>query len=165
MSALWHDLHQALPEQHSDEILYADDTLLYSRSAEKLEETLKQVETESHRYGLALNCAKCEFIGINYKGLPIPKFTNKTKIKKVKQARYLGVLLTERAQPQLELQDRIKQAAITWKRLNLLWEIGNCSTRTKLLYWNAVIKTKLTYALETMQLTKSQLQQLDTFQL
>ena len=165
MSALWHDLHQALPDQHSNEILYADDTLLYSRSAEKLDTTLKQVETESHRYGLALNYAKCEFIGINYTGLPIPRFTNKTKVKQVKQARYLGVLLTEKAQPQLELQDRIKQATITWKRLNILWKIGKCSTKTKLLYWNAVIKTKLTYALETMHLTKTQLQKLDTFQL
>ena len=36
---------------------------------------------------------------------------------------------------------------------------------TKLKYYNAVIKTKLTYALETMQLTQAQLRSLDTFQL
>ena len=61
--------------------------------------------------------------------------------------------------------DRIKQATITWKRLDILWKIGKCSTKAKLQYWNAVIKTKLTYALETMHLTKTQLRKLDTFQL
>ena len=54
---------------------------------------------------------------------------------------------------------------ITWKRLDLIWKIGKCSQKTKLQYYNAVIKTKLTYALETMHLTKAQLKQLDTFQL
>ena len=46
MSALWHDLHTTLPlSQTADELLYADDTLLYSKSTHKLETTLKQVET------------------------------------------------------------------------------------------------------------------------
>ena len=164
MSALWTDLHQKL-NNPSKEILYADDTLLYSTNPKKLDDTLKQVETESTRYGLALNYGKCEFIGLNYTGLAIPRFKNNNKIKRTKQAKYLGVLLTEKAQPHIEIQERIKQSAITWKRLNLLWKVDKCSTKTKLQYWNAVVKTKLTYALETMYFTKTQLRKLDTFQL
>ena len=72
MSALWTDLHKAIPTA-SKELLYADDTLLYSTSPKKLETTLRQVETESHRYGLALNYNKCEFIGINFHGLRTPQ--------------------------------------------------------------------------------------------
>ena len=131
----------------------------------QIRKTLIQVETESYRYGLALNYQKCEFIGINFSNSHTPKFTNKKKVKKVKQAKYLGVQLTEKSQPLIEVQERIKQSAITWKRLDLLWKIGKCSTKTKLQYWNAVIKTKLTYALETVHLTKGQLRKLDTFQL
>merc|ERR1712086_301462 len=164
MSALWTDLHAQIASP-SKELLYADDTLLYSTEPKKLEKTLRQVETKSERYGLALNYNKCEFIGINYHGRRTPKFTNNKKVKQTKQAKYLGVLLTERAQPEIEIRERIKQSAITWKRLDLLWKIGKCSTKTKLQYWNAVINTKLTYALETMYLTKGQLRKLDTFQL
>ena len=96
---------------------------------------------------------------------PHPQIHKQQKVARTKQARYLGVLLTETSQPLLEVRDSIKQSAITWKRLDLLWKICKCSTKTKLQYWNAVIKTKLTYALETMHLTKTQLRKLDTFQL
>ena len=66
MSALWKDIRNTMPTTQAHELLYADDTLLYAKTHSKLTATLKQVETESHRYGLALNYGKCEFIGINY---------------------------------------------------------------------------------------------------
>ena len=80
MSALWHDLHAALPtSEQADELLYADDTLLYARSHLKLERTLQQVETESYRYGLKLNYGKCEFIGINYPTAHTPQILQQQK--------------------------------------------------------------------------------------
>ena len=165
MSALWQDIYQALPNTNAHEILYADDTLLYSRVHNKLNETLRAVETESYRYGLALNYDTCEFLGLNYGTAKAPKFTNGKHVKRVKKAKYLGAILTDKSQPQIEIAERIKQTTITWKRLNLIWKIGKCTTKTKLKYYNAVVKTKLTYALETMFLTKTQLRKLDTFQL
>ena len=75
MSALWHDLHAALPtSEQADALLYADDTLLYARSRLK-----QDAPTESYRYGLKLNYGKCEFIGINYPTAHTPQILQQQK--------------------------------------------------------------------------------------
>ena len=49
----------------SQQILYADDTLLILRTKEALEELLHEIELESEYYGLSLNLPKCELIEMN----------------------------------------------------------------------------------------------------
>jgi hypothetical protein len=41
-------------------VLYADDTIIFSESAEALEELLAEIEREGEKYGMKLNKKKCE---------------------------------------------------------------------------------------------------------
>lgn len=43
-----------------DEILYADDTIIFSEDASALEELLHAIEDEGAKYGMQLNRKKCE---------------------------------------------------------------------------------------------------------
>eukprot|EP00975_Prorocentrum_lima_P039599 8320710-Prorocentrum_lima.AAC.1 len=53
-----------------------------------------------------------------------------------------------------------------WKRLDLFWlRAASSFNKFKLLVWNAVIKSKLMYGLESMQLNKEHRDSLRTFQL
>ena len=38
-----------------DEVLYADDTIIFSHSADALQLPLKEIETEGSKYGMKLN--------------------------------------------------------------------------------------------------------------
>ena len=49
--------------------------------------------------------------------------------------------------------------------MDKVWKLEKCRRRTRIKYWNAVIKTKLTYGLHTMHLTKGQETRLNAFQL
>ena len=46
-----------------EEILYADDTLLFGPSIKKVERKLHRIEKESARYGLSLNLKKMRLLG------------------------------------------------------------------------------------------------------
>ena len=66
MTTLFHDVHsdenlQKLLKKDEvigtifHEILYADDTIIYSRNNETLSKLLAKIQTEGERYGLKLN--------------------------------------------------------------------------------------------------------------
>ena len=93
------------------------------------------------------------------------KFTSGEAIKHVNQARYLGVLLQHRNKPDVEISNRLKQTHITWNKLHKYWKLDKVSKKRRLQVWNAVIKTKLIYGLETLTLTEAQQSKLNTFQL
>ena len=74
------------------------------------------LEAEAKKYGLRPNRGKCEHIQMNTGGRI--KFIDSKHVMVVTEARYLGVLLHHKADPKVEIADRIKQAMATWKRLN-----------------------------------------------
>ena len=51
------------------------------------------------------------------------------------------------------------------EQLEELWKNGNHELREKLMIWDAVIRTKLMYGTESLQLNKDQRDRLDVFQL
>ena len=52
---------------------------------------LDAIITESNRYGMQLNRAKCEYIGLNMARAPL--WPDGTAVKTVQQAKYLGSVL------------------------------------------------------------------------
>ena len=92
------------------------------------------------------------------------KFSDGKHVTEVIQALYLGVLLHHKADAKVEIADRIKQAMATWKGLHKFWKMGKCTQRRKLQVWTAVVRSKLTYGMQTIHLDKDQLAKLDAFQ-
>ncbi len=64
-----------------------------------------------------------------------------------------------------ELNKRIASTMQTLKRLHIHWRHSNCPMRKKLITADAVIRSKLLYGLDSLQLNEPQLKRLDTFQL
>ena len=93
-----------------------------------------------------------------------PTFQNNDKVPAVKKAKCPGIILGITASTHEEVTERIKQTTITWKRLKKIWKLGKCSIKTKIKFYNAVIKSKLTYAMETMHLTNIQRDRINAFQ-
>ena len=64
-----------------------------------------------------------------------------------------------------EIQERITECMLTLKRLDLFWLHGDCSIRQKINVFNSVIRSKLAYGLESVQLNKAAINKLDVIQL
>ena len=65
----------------------------------------------------------------------------------------------------MEVRARIRSAMHTWKKLETFWKHANCSTRFKLQVYNAVIRVKLMYGIETAELNETTKQKIGVFQL
>ncbi len=81
------------------------------------------------------------------------------------KAIYLGGTITERALKSAELHTRLTKALTTAYKLKEFWKGCNAPLKWKLQVYNAVIVSQLIYGLNTIHLTDSCLQSLDTFQL
>ena len=78
--------------------------------------------------------------------------------------RVLGCTLNRKADTTRELARRIKDATIIWKKLDLFWGPAEVTTARKLIVFDAVVRSKLIYGLESAQLTDEGMEDLDVFQ-
>ena len=93
------------------------------------------------------------------------KFKDGTELVHESQAINLGAKLDHKCNIHTEVKSRLAQAHVTWQKLFYLWRYSDCSVATKLLVWDVVIRAKVVYGLESVQLTKALRQQLNAFQL
>ena len=172
MTVMFRDIHLKHHRDLSDsrierinfnELLYADDTLLISKTTRGMNKFLHAIEEESAYYGLRLNQAKCNILAMN--GNNQVRFKDGTLVKHTDEATYLGGILTKTVNISTEISSRIASATATWKSLDMFWTQACCSLKNKILIYNAVIRSKLLYALETVEIPTSQISRLEAFQL
>ena len=147
-----------------NEILYADDTQLIGTNTANLNRLIKEIQVESEYYNLALNYDKCENLTINRETANV-RFKAGNLIKRTKKSVYLGAIITERNDNITEIQNRITECNITANKLKLFWNKSKKPVKWKIIVYDAVIRSKLLYGLETMELTNAQIDKLDAFQM
>ena len=144
------------------ELLYADDTLLMSENAQSLENFLRAVEVAGSRFGLSLHADKFQLMKIGCEdevrragGAAIPAS---------QQLVYLGTLISGDGKLDRELARRLGAAQAEFRALARVWR-HSCLTRVrKVQIFNAMVMSKLTYALAAACPNVSELRRLDGFQ-
>ena len=173
MSAVFQDIKAKLntPRQlqpitgiHFAEVLYADDTLLFGTHTHTINKLLKEVQEESEAYNMKLNLGKCINLTLNRNQSSV-KFLDGTAVPRKTQAIYLGALLTDSADNHKEVIRRIGTVQATIKHLHPLWAQACTSVNWRLRVFDAVIKSKILYGLESIQLTQAEQSRLDALQM
>ena len=171
MTAMFHDVEtEASRRKHEkrvlntnfDEILYADDTICVSTDTREINERLAAIEKHGRRYGLKLNKDKCETMTHANANV---RFADGTKVQRREEVKYLGCVLNMRADTSSEVKARISTCMAIMHKMDLFWRKAECPIRWKVLVFDAVIRSKLLYGLETAMLTDSAQRKLNVFQL
>eukprot|EP00975_Prorocentrum_lima_P003394 744121-Prorocentrum_lima.AAC.1 len=152
-----------IPTLDLNSILYADDTALVSTSSGFLSSLLQALQRTGRSLGLHLNMDKCELLRF-HSDLDV-FFDNGQRVKLAEEARYIGCFLNDSVCIKRELRRRIAACMSTWKRMDDFWLRSACSNRFKIHVWDAVVRSKLLFGLETMMLTRESRRRLDVFQL
>ena len=76
-----------------------------------------------------------------------------------------GAILTEKGDGEAEVAQRIRSTTAIWRNLDDLWRHSRCTKKFKLQAYDATIKSKIKYGLETIPLTQGQKNRLNAFQL
>ena len=142
-------------------LLFADDTLLLTKKARQMTNTLALIISHSNNYNLQLNKDKCQLLVTNDLGCPV-HFPDQTPVTKHEAIKYLGATFHAKLDMGYILRLKTSDAAQTLRTLAPLWSDTHIATAWKLTVFNALIRTRIFYTLETLEITPSQQRRLDT---
>ena len=152
-----------VPGADFDEVMYADDTICISQDTKTMNNFIKSIETVGKEYGLKLNKSKCELITTANK--PNIHFADNTKIMEKEEVKYLGCQLNHTGSANKEISKRIINARITLQKLQLFWRKSNCPSAYKIIALDAVIRSKLIYGTDALQLNEPEFKKMEKFHL
>lgn len=170
MTVLFRDVHDGmnLAQQTIDgidftELLYADDTALITTTAPSMNKLVAKIDKCAAYFGLHFNHSKC--VAMNYNTNRRTKFKNGEPIPTAEETMYLGAVVRKDHGVRSEITRKFGTCFATLKKLDLFWNNNNCPKKFRLQVFDAVIRSKLVYGLESVMLTKSLLNKLDVLQL
>ena len=92
-------------------------------------------------------------------------FRDGVVLKTAKEAMYLGNELNKEVNINHEVTNRIQETRRTWFKLQAFWKHTGLSRKWRLRVFDAVIRSKLVYGLETTYLTRAIQRKVDAFQM
>ena len=119
-----------------------------------LRKLFKLTEQVSAKYGLALNRGKCVTINMNSENDEIC-VEDGVKLSEVNEAMYLGNELNKDINIKLEISHKMHEVRKTWYKLADYWKATKASKQMQLIIYDAIIRSKLLYGLETIHLTEA----------
>ena len=81
------------------------------------------------------------------------------------EATYLGNEINNATHIKHEMFNKMQEVRKTWFKFLPYWEATNAKVKWQLLIFDAVVRSKLLYGLETIQLTGAMLKKIDAFQI
>ena len=115
----------------------------------------------SDGYNLKLNRDKCQLLVTNDVGSNV-FFPDGTPVTKHPAINYLGAIFSATLDVGYIIRQKLTEATMTMRLLAPLWMDPHISTAWKLVVFNAVIRSRIFYTLETLELTLGQQRLLDT---
>ena len=143
------------------DVLYADDTLLASQHPENLQRLLNAIVEEGKKYGLELNWDKTVQIQVST-GISISR-PDGGAIKTVREAVYLGGLITCDGRVASELSRRIGEATGVFIKLRKMWSHSSVGVARKFKIYESCVLSKLMYSLDSVWLLRAERARLDAF--
>ena len=142
-------------------LLFSDDTLLLTDTSEQMTILLALTIEHSQPYNLYLTKEKCQLLvtNDNYKEVLFP---DGSPVKKQASIKYLGTIFSATLDVYMITKQRIMEASQTMHLLTPLRKDNQIPTAWKLVVFNAIIRSRIFYTLETVELTPSHQRTLDT---
>ena len=143
--------------------MYADDTICFAQDETAMNKLLASIENEGIRYGLKLNRGKCEYMAFGNAGQAL--FNDGTPVPKLTAVKYLGSILNNKGDSSKEVSRSISDSMVTLNKLHVFFYTSDNTITRKIQVFNAVIRLKLLYGLETLVMNTAVLSKIDSFQL
>ena len=170
MTVLFRDVHDGLDPSRQTidglsftQLLYADDTALVTTSAPSMNKLVAKIDTWAEHFGLKFNFSKG--VAMNYNTPFATKFKNGEQISTADETLYLGAIIRKDHSVRSEITRKFGACFATLKRLELFWNNNNCPKKFRLQVFDAVVRSKLVYGLESVMLTNSLRTKLNVLQL
>ena len=151
-----------------ESLLYADDVVLMTYSAEKLQSLINVVDTFCRQWHMDINVGKSKVMIVN----PLKQDTEvqhtftcrESELKQVKEYKYLGIYFTHNLSWGRHIEEAIAKATKRTDMMRGLLCNSRVSTNAKFLVWKAYVRPLLDYGGEVWEPTQDQARKLEAVQ-
>uniref|UniRef100_A0A914WK67 Reverse transcriptase domain-containing protein n=1 Tax=Plectus sambesii TaxID=2011161 RepID=A0A914WK67_9BILA len=151
--------------QYINNIRYANDTALVADSEQDLQQILDEVAAEGQIWGLRINKKKTKVMKVSRTPSNTTIKLGNEKLEQVHRYKYLGGLIDDQLNHEVEIKSRIEQARQAITKWKTLLADRNLNTRLKLRTLKCYIWSILLYGVETWTLTTVTTKRLVAFEM
>lgn len=151
----------------TNNIRYADDTVILASSIEELQQIMERVNVASEEYGISLNFSKTKWMLISKRQQPPPqqlRIQNQL-INQVESYIYLGTTVTAEWMQSTEIRARIEQARAAFNNMKRLFTSKDLSLPLKIRLVKCYVFPVLLYGAEAWTLTEALMKKLEAFEM
>lgn len=147
-------------------IRYADDTLIMCDSMEGLQDLMNRISLSGSKMGLNINVSKTKFmIFSRERHENAHLILNNSVIERVQRFKYLGSIITENLDPDIEIKCRIETARTTFQRMRNLLCDDNLNLKLRQRLVKCYIWSILLYGMEGWTLKVASLNRLEALEM
>ena len=142
-------------------MLFADDIVICKGTREDVERRLESWRYALERRGMKVSRSKTEYLCINGGNHDNIMKIEDTKVPRVKEFKYLGSTMQESGGCEREVKKRVQAEWNGWRRVSGVICDRRLPARVNGKVYNSVVRPAMVYGLETVTVTKKQVQEME----
>ena len=142
-------------------MLFVDDIVICEETREEVEQRLESWKLALERRGMKVNRSKTEYLCINGGNDNETVKMEDTKVPRVKEFKYLGSTVQESGGCEREVKKRIQAGWNGWRRVSGVICDRRLPARVKGKVYSSVMRPAMVYGLETVAVTKKQVEEME----
>ena len=142
-------------------MLFADDIVICEKTREEVEQRLESWRHALERRGMKVSRSKTECLCINGGNGKETVQMEDTKVPRVKEFKYLGSTVQERGSCEREIKKRVQAGWNGWRRVSVVIYDRRLPARVKGKMYSSMVKPAMVYGLETVAVTKKQIEEME----
>ena len=142
-------------------MLFADDIVMCKETREEVERRLESWKYALERRGMKVNRSKTEYLCINGGNDDETVKMEDTKVPKVKEFKYLGSMVRESGSCKREVKKRVQAGWNGWRRVLGVICDRRLPAGVKGKVYSSVVRPAMVYGLETVAVTKKQVEEME----
>ena len=143
-------------------MLFADDIVICKETREKVERRLEFWRYALElRKGMKVSRSKTEYLCINGGNVDKTVKMEDTKVPRVKEFKYLGSTVQETGDCEREVKKRVQAGWNGWRRVSQVICDRRLPARVKGKVYSSVVRPAMVYRLETVAVTKKQVEEME----
>ena len=142
-------------------MLFADDIVSGEETREEVEQRLESWKYALERIGMKVSRSKTEYLCINGGNDDETVKMEDTKVPRVKEFKYLGSTVQESGGCEREVKKRVQAGWNGWRRVSGAICDKRLPARVKGKVYSSVVRPAMVYGLETVAVTKKQVEEME----
>ena len=146
-------------------MLFADDIVICEKTREEAERRLESWRYALERRGMKVSRSKTKYLCINGENDDETVKMEDTKVPRVKEFKYLGSTVQESGSCEREVKKKVQAGWNGWRRVSGVICDRRLLARVKGKVYSSVVRPAMVYGLETVAVTKKQVEEMEVLQM